>query len=57
MAAADGLRSAYAKVNELIYFGRMLDKIRLADANKLPSGYNLGDYDMEFIYGETRLAR
>jgi Domain of unknown function (DUF5069) len=44
MAAADGLRSAYAKVNELLYFGRMLDKIRLADANKLPSGYNLGDH-------------
>jgi hypothetical protein len=43
MAAVDGLRSAYAKVGELVYFGRMLDKIRLADENKLPAGYNLGD--------------
>ncbi len=43
MAAVDGLRSAYAKVGELVYFGRMLDKIRLADQNKLPAGYNLGD--------------
>ena len=43
MAAVDGLRSAYAKVGELVYFGRMLDKIRLAEENKLPPGYNLGD--------------
>ena len=43
MAAVDGLRSAYAKVGGLVYFGRMLDKIRLADENKLPAGYNLGD--------------
>jgi hypothetical protein len=43
MAAVDGLRSAYAKVGEVVYFGRMLDKIRLADQNKLPAGYNLGD--------------
>jgi hypothetical protein len=43
MAAVDGLRSAYARVGGLVYFGRMLDKIRLADQNKLPAGYNLGD--------------
>ena len=43
MAAVDGLRSACAKVGELVYFGRMLDKIRLANENKLPVGYNLGD--------------
>jgi gluconokinase len=43
MAAMDGLRSAYAKVGDLVYFGRMLDKIRLADQNKLPADYNLGD--------------
>ena len=43
LAVVDGLRSAYGKVGELVYFGRMLDKIRLADQNKLPAGYNLGD--------------
>src|SRR6266404_721057 len=43
MGAVHGLRSAYAKVGQLVYFGRMLDKIRLADENKLPAGYNLGD--------------
>jgi gluconokinase len=43
MGAVHGLRSAYAKVGELVYFGRMLDKIRLVDENKLPAGYNLGD--------------
>src|SRR6202022_5054192 len=43
MGAVHGLRSAYAKVGELVYFGRMLDKIRLADENKLPAGYNVGD--------------
>jgi hypothetical protein len=51
------LRSACAKVGELVYFGRMLDKIRLVNENKLPAGYNLGDYGVEFVYGETRLAR
>ena len=39
----DGLRSGYAKVGELVYFGRMLDKIRLSGQGKLPPGYNLGD--------------
>ena len=43
MGAVHGLRSAYAKVGDLVYFGRMLDKIRLAKENKLPAGYNLGD--------------
>jgi hypothetical protein len=37
-----GLRSPYAKVGGLVYFGRMLDKIRLHDAGKLPSDYNIG---------------
>ena len=31
-----GLRSPYAKVGRLVYFGRMLDKIRLHAAGKLP---------------------
>jgi hypothetical protein len=39
-----GLRSPYAKVGRLVYFGRMLDKIRLHAAGRLPSDYtaNLG---------------
>src|ERR1043165_2938541 len=34
-----GLRSAFDQVNGLVYFGRMLDKIRLAAAGKLPEGW------------------
>src|SRR5512144_3129452 len=33
-----GLRSPFDQVNGLVYFGRMLDKIRLAAAGKLPEG-------------------
>ena len=37
-------RSAYDKVGGIVYFARMLDKIRLMAAGKLPSDYhkNLG---------------
>src|SRR5262249_1488649 len=40
-----GLRSPYVKVGRLVYFGRMLDKIRLHAAGQLPEVYvaNLGD--------------
>jgi gluconokinase len=34
-----GLRSPFDQVNGLVYFGRMLDKIRLAAAGKLPGGW------------------
>lgn len=34
-----GLRSPSAQVNGLVYFGRMLDKIRLAASGKLPEGW------------------
>lgn len=34
-----GLRSPLATVNGLVYFGRMLDKIRLAAAGRLPEGW------------------
>ena len=34
-----GLRSPFAQVNGLVYFGRMLDKIRLAAGGKLPEGW------------------
>jgi hypothetical protein len=40
-----GLRSPYTKLGRLVYFGRMLDKIRLHAEGKLPEDYvaNLGD--------------
>lgn len=34
-----GLRSPADQVNGLVYFGRMLDKMRLAAAGKLPAGW------------------
>lgn len=37
-----GLRSSYEKVGDIVYFGRMLDKIRLHASGRLPEGYNLG---------------
>ncbi|MBI2497361.1 MAG: DUF5069 domain-containing protein [Opitutae bacterium] len=44
MANVPGLRSPYVMVGRLVYFGRMLDKIRLHAAQKLPADYqaNLG---------------
>lgn len=45
MPSVPGLRSCYCKVGRLIYFGRMLDKIRLHEAGLLPAEYvpQLGD--------------
>jgi len=34
-----GLRSPFDQVQGLVYFGRMLDKIRLAATGKLPEGW------------------
>jgi gluconokinase len=34
-----GLRSPFDQVDGIVYFGRMLDKIRLAAAGKLPEGW------------------
>jgi hypothetical protein len=34
-----GLRSPFEQVNGLVYFGRMLDKMRLAAAGKLPEAW------------------
>lgn len=34
-----GLRSPSSQINGLVYFGRMLDKIRLNAAGKLPEGW------------------
>lgn len=41
----EGLRSPHDKVGTLVYFGRMVDKIRLHAAGKLPPDYvpNLGE--------------
>ena len=36
------LRSSYEKVGEIVFFGRMLDKIRLYHQGKLPDDYNRG---------------
>lgn len=43
------LRSPHAKVGGLVYFGRMLDKIRLHAAGRLPADFNLGDDDWWFF--------
>lgn len=43
------LRSPHAKVGGIVYFGRMLDKIRLHAAGRLPPDYNLGDDDWWFF--------
>jgi hypothetical protein len=50
-----GLRSPYAKVGGLVYFGRMLDKIRLHAAGRLPPGFNLGEKD--WYYYDARCVR
>ena len=44
MPSVPGLRSCYALVGRLVYFGRMLDKLRLHAAGRLPADYhaNLG---------------
>jgi carbohydrate kinase (thermoresistant glucokinase family) len=46
------LRSPYAMVGRLVYFGRMLDKIRLHAAGQLPAEYvpNLGDEDNPLVF-------
>jgi hypothetical protein len=45
MPAVPDLRSPYVKVGRIVYFGRMLDKIRLHAAGRLPAEYvtNLGE--------------
>lgn len=45
MSTVSPLRSPYEKVGRLVYFGRMLDKIRLHAKGELPEDYraNLGD--------------
>ena len=58
MPAVPGLRSPYAKVGRLVYFGRMLDKIRLHATDKLPSqsSANLGDQGDRTVF-DARCCR
>jgi gluconokinase len=55
MPANPGLRSCYDKVGRLVYFGRMLDKIRLHAAGRLPPEYvaNLGESRPIFFDART----
>jgi len=41
MMKVPGLRSSHGKVGGIVFFGRMLDQIRLHAAGRLPVGYNL----------------
>ena len=52
-----GLRSCYAKVGRLIYFGRMLDKIRLHAASRLPPDYTAQLGDTQFYTLDGRCCR
>ncbi|HRH98330.1 MAG TPA: DUF5069 domain-containing protein [Prosthecobacter sp.] len=52
-----GLRSCYAKVGRLIYFGRMLDKIRLHAEARLPADYVPLLGDTQFYTLDGRCCR
>ena len=41
--------SSYQKTNGIVYFARMLDKIRLDASSELPPGYFLGTEDPTFF--------
>ena len=57
MPYVPGLRSCYAKVGRLIYFGRMLDKIRLHAAAALPADYTAQLGDSQFYTLDGRCCR
>ena len=57
MAHIPGLRSCYDKVGRFIYFGRMLDKIRLHAEGKLPEEYVVLLGDGQFYTLDGRLCR
>jgi hypothetical protein len=54
-----GLRSPYARVGRLVYFGRMLDKIRLHARGALPADYveNLGEPAAKPTVFDGRMCR
>lgn len=51
MAYVLGLRSPYALVGQMVYFGRMLDKVRLLNRRALPADYQekMGDARPELL--------
>lgn len=59
MPQIPGLRSPYARVGRLVYFGRMLDKIRLHARGALPAEYveNLGEPAAKPTVFDGRLSR
>jgi len=57
MPNVPGLRSCYAKVGRLVYFGRMLDKIRLQAAGQLPAAYQANLGDSQFFVLDGRCCR
>ncbi len=57
MPHVPGLRSCYSKVGRLVYFGRMLDKIRLHAAGKLPVDYRANLGDAQFYVLDGRCCR
>ncbi|MCW0218707.1 MAG: DUF5069 domain-containing protein [Prosthecobacter sp.] len=57
MPNVPGLRSCYAKVGRLIYFGRMLDKIRLHAEAKMPADYVPLLGDSQFYTLDGRCCR
>ena len=57
MPNVPGLRSCYVKVGRFIYFGRMLDKIRLHAAEKLPADYVSLPGDTQFYTLDGRCCR
>ena len=57
MSHVPGLRSCYAKVGRLVYFGRMLDKIRLHVAGQLPAEYQKNLGDAQFFVLDGRCCR
>lgn len=53
-----GLRRSADKVGGIVFFGRMLDKIRLNAAGRLPPDYHLGTGQYRFFYARcTRFLR
>jgi gluconokinase len=57
MPTIPGLRSPYAKVGRLVYFGRMLDKIRLHAQGKLPAEYVENYSDAQATVFDARCCR
>jgi gluconokinase len=57
MPHVPGLRSPYTKVARLVYFARMLDKVRLHASGKLPGDYVANVGDNQFYTLDGRCCR